>query len=464
MNIMKPKIGFLVIGHKDYVNELSHSFTLKALDSLRHKNIDIVFKDKTLTDLISAQEEAKKISRLDLDGVIIFLETWIECSVAMAAIRMIEHLPFLIWGFPMYTNSKNIKEQTGSYVAYAALKGSLDRVSYNYKGVLGEVDDKQILEEVSSFSKAAYTFNRLKEARVGLIGYASMSMYPGNFDHLLLRRFIGPEIIHIDTYLLIKEIEKIKDDECRRFIKDLRKTIEVSVEVKPGELIQSIKMYLALKKIVNNYKLSALTVKCQYELSQVFGMTSCVPLSLLADEGIVSGCEGDMLTLITMLIFSLISKGVVAYGDVLDITEDRIILLSSCGFAPFNMARGEKEKNIKNFNEIINYLDCGHSFKENKKFPILQGIMSSNTFKTGIVTFGRLYEGIGKYKIIYGTGECLDTELRQGIMPAAKILLNGNPQVIINNFPSQHYSFCYGDISSPIRDLCRILNIEILCI
>ncbi|MHB8276855.1 MAG: L-fucose/L-arabinose isomerase family protein [Candidatus Humimicrobiaceae bacterium] len=461
---MKPKIGFLAIGHKDYVNELSHSFTLKALDNLKHGNINIVFVEKTLTDLISAQEEAKKISKMDLDGIVIFLETWIECSVAMAAIRMIEHLPFLVWGFPMFTNLKKFREQTGSFVAYAALKGSLDRVGYNYKGVLGEVDDKQILEEVSSFSKAAYTFNRLKEARVGLIGYASMSMYPGNFDHLLLRRFIGPEVIHIDTYLLIKEIEKIKDDECRRFIKDLIKTIEVSKEVKPGELIQSIKMYLALKEIVNNYKLSALTVKCQYELSQVFGMTPCIPLSLLADEGIVSGCEGDILTLITMLIFSLISNETIAYGDVLDVTKDQIILLSSCGFAPFSLANEKKKKSIKNINEIINYLSYEQSFKEKGKFSILQGILSSNTFKTGIVTFGRLYEGIGKYKIIYGTGECLDTELRQGIMPAAKILLNGNPQVLIDNFPSQHYSFCYGDILDPIKDLCKILDIEILCI
>lgn len=459
---MKPKIGFLAIGHKDYVNELSHSFTLKALDNLKHRNVNIVFVEKTLTDLISAQEEAKKISKMDLDGIVIFLETWIECSVAMAAIRMIEHLPFLVWGFPMFTNSKKFREQTGSFVAYAALKGSLDRVGYNYKGILGEVDDKQILEEVSSFSKAAYTFNRLKEARVGLIGYASMSMYPGNFDHLLLRRFIGPEVIHIDTYLLIKEIEKIKDNECEGFIRGITKTIEVSKEVKPGELIKSIKMYLALKEIVNNYKLSALTVKCQYELSQVFGMTSCIPLSLLADEGIVSGCEGDMLTLITMLIFSLISNKTIAYGDVLEISKDGKILLSSCGFAPFSLANQIKKKSIKNFNEIINYLDCQYSFKENKKFPILQGILSSNIFKTGIVTFGRLYEGIGKYKIIYGTGECLDTELRQGIMPAAKILLNGNPQVLINNFPSQHYSFCYGDISNPIQDLCRMLNIEIL--
>ncbi len=460
---LKPKIGFLAIGHKDYISELSNSFTLKALNNLKQKNIEIVSINKTLVDLCSAQEEAKKISKMDLDGIIIFLETWIECSVAMAVIRMIEHLPFLIWGFPMFINSKKILDQTGSLVAYSVLKGSLDRVNYNYKGVLGEVDDKKILEEINSFSRAAYTFNRLKESRVGLIGYSSMSMYPGNFDHLLLRRFIGPEVIQMDTYLLIKEIEKIEDNRCKDFIRNLRKTIEISREVEPDELIQTTKMYFALKEIINIHKLCALTVKCQYELSQTFGIIPCVPLSLLADEGIVSGCEGDMLTLITMLIFSLLSNETIAYGDVLSVTEDKTILLSSCGFAPFNLSSGKKKKSIKNFSEIFNYLDYSWSNKEKEEKPqILKGIVSSNVFKTGKITLGRLYEGIGKYKIIYGTGKSQDTELRQRVLPAAKILLDGDAKVLINNFPSQHYSFCYGDISGYIIDLCKILNIEIL--
>ena len=453
----------LAVGHEDYISELSNSFTQKALTNLKKQNIDVVTRGKTLVNLYSAQEEAKKISKMDNDGLIIFLETWIECSVAMAVIRMVEHIPFLIWGFPMFINSKNILDQTGSFVAYTALNGALGRVNYNYKGVVGEVGDIKVLKEISSFSRAAYAFRNLKESRVGLIGYSSMSMYPGSFDHLLLRRFIGPEVIQMDTYLLIKEMEKIEDSRCNSFIKKLSKTVEISREIKPDELIQTIKMYFALKEIINNNKFCALTIKCQYELSKMFGIVPCVPLSLLADDGIVSGCEGDMLTLITMLIFSLLSDKTVAYGDVIRIINDNNILLSSCGFAPLSLTSEKEKKCIRNFNEIFNYLDDDlSSGKEEKKHKFLKGIVSSNVFRTGRVIFGRLYEGIGKYKIIYGTGESLDTELRQNILPAVSILLDGDITTLVNNFPSQHYSFCYEDIDSPLNDLCRILNIEVL--
>ena len=96
---MNPKVAFLVIGHKDYQYNLGLKFAKDAVKRLRENGIDIVFYGKSLNEMIDAQNEAKKIIREDIDGVIIFLGTWVECSTAMAAVRMIEYLPFLIWGF-----------------------------------------------------------------------------------------------------------------------------------------------------------------------------------------------------------------------------------------------------------------------------------------------------------------------------------------------------------------------------
>lgn len=88
------------------------------------------------------------------------------------------------------------------------------------------------------------------------------------------------------------------------------------------------------------------------------------------------------------------------------------------------------------------------------------GCLSSNTLKPGKITFGRLIEGIGCYKFIYGTGEGIEAELRQKVLPAAEIILDGSVEKLINSFPSQHYALCYGDISMEIEGICKILNIE----
>ena len=459
---MNAKIGFLVIGHKDYTSEVSFKFVEEAVKNVRSRGIEVVFCKKSLIDIVNAQNEAKKIAKEDIDGIIIFLETWIECSVAMAAIRMIEHLPFLVWGFPMFVNKNGIKDQTGSFVAYSVLKGSLDRVGYKYKGVLGKTDNKEVIDKVTSFCKVAFTYERLKESRIGLFGYASMSMYPGTFDHLLLRRYIGPEVIHFDTYQLIEEMKLIDVKDCLKDIEELKKEVELSEFVEEGQLIKAIKMYKALMSIIKEFNLQAITIKCQYELSKMFEMTSCVPLSLLADKGIVSGCEGDVITLVSMLIFSYITNQPTYYGDVLNI-EGKKVLFSSCGFAPFSLATKKRKKYIRNFSELLGYVSVEkNNITSGKKLGAFNGILSSVTLKPGKVTFGRLIEGVGSYKFIYGIGEGIETELRQGMMPAIEVVINGSIEKFIESFPSQHYALCYGDISEEIEGLCRILNVEVI--
>ncbi len=459
---MKPKIGFLTIGQKDYISEASFKFAEEGVKKIRNEGIEVVFYRKSLTDMVTAQNEAKKIIKEDTDGIIIFLETWIECPVAMAAIRMIEHLPFLIWGFQMFTDEKGNKDMTGSFVAYSALTGSLDRVGYNYKKVVGMPDDKEVLSKVNSFCRSASTYRKLKESRVGLFGYTSMGMYPGNFDHLLLRRYIGPEVIHFDTYQLIEEMKRVDEKVCLETIKQLKKEIEMSEFVKENQLIMAIKMYKALMNITKEFSLQAVTIKCQYELSKMVGMTACIPLSLASDNGIVSGCEGDIPTLVTQVIFNNITDQPIFYGDALDI-ENKEILFSPCGLAPFSLATKRRKKYIRNFNELSGIISSQDSNKpDEEKWGGINGILCSVTLKPGTVTFGRLVEGIGSYKFVYGIGEGIESELRNGVMPAISVIIDGSIEKFVETLPSQHYSLCYGDISNEIEDLCRILNIEII--
>lgn len=456
---MKPKLGFISIAHKDYVSLTSRKFASEAINNIKESGIGVIHNDEAITDIITAQKVAKKMAKEDIDGVVIFLETWIECSTGFAAIRMIEHFPFFIWGFPMFINEKGQKDQTGSLVSYAVLKGSLDRARYNYKGILSNVDDQKNKKDILSFARAAYTYRKLKEARVGLVGYASMSMYPGTFDHLFLRTKIGPEVLQFDSYELINEINIISEEECENVINIIKTKAKVSKFVKEEQLIKASKMYIALKKMIMKYGLEAITLKCQYELSQMFGMTGCIPLSLLADENVVTGCEGDMPTLISMLIFKYLTNQVINYADILDFSKNSVGLFSSCGFAPFSLAADKKESVIKNFTEMSSVM-----VQDNKEveFDAFKGIVNSCTFKSGEVTFGRIIEDIGSYKFLLGTGKAIETELRQGIMPAMNIKLDCSVDNFKNNFPSQHYAICYGNISNEVEELCRIMNVQFL--
>ncbi len=437
---MAPRIGFTIIGHPDYQNDIGEHFAKQAVAHLEAQGIDIVFDPVSHVDAVDAANAARELIKQDVDGVIAFLGTWIECSTAVAAIREFEHLPFAIWGFNMF-QWEGMRNSTGSFVAVAVLKGALDRMEYNHKTIIGLPDDESAINHAVAFCNAAGAAQALKHTRLGLVGYAAMAMYPGTFDHVLLRRHIGPEVVHFDSYTVIEYAKQIPENETRKAMDEIFGI--ANVQATDDRLAKAVNVGLALKRICDENNLNALNVKCQYEFSQQYCMTACIPISMTADMGIVSACEGDVIITTTMALLHHLTGQVIYYGDILDLQDDQM-LLSSCGFAPFSLKNEDDELLIQEF---------GH-----KGFD---GLICSITLKRGPLTFARLVEGShGDYRINYGTGTGVETALRQGRFPGLEVKLDGSPEKLIETMASQHFAICYGDVTESIEDLCRILNIE----
>ncbi|MCD6232037.1 hypothetical protein J7K28_05370 [Candidatus Aerophobetes bacterium] len=437
---MQPKIGFIVAGHRDYPNDVGINMARKAVEELKKKNIEVIFFDQPQLDSINARKTAIRLISEDVDGVVFFLGTWIEAPVAIAALREVEHLPIALWGFPMFKKNSRL-DSTGSLVALFVLQGTLRRMGIPFKSIMGTTDDKKAISQVISFSRASCVKKALKRTRLGLVGYASMGMYPGTFDHALLRKIIGPEVIHLDNYLLINKTIKVSKIKMQDFISKLNE--KATVEGVPQEVLEkAARLYQALKELIDGYQLNAVNLKCQYELSQVYGCIPCVPMSLLSDEGIVCSCEGDVLTGITMVVLNYLSNQAIYYGDVLDF-RNQDILLSSCGFAPFSLA---------NPRDKIKVREIGH--------PGFNGPICSFTLKRGKLTLARLNEKVGDYTFLFTCGEGMETELRQGRFPALRIKLNTDVQEFLYSLESQHLAMCYGDWTQELFDLCHFLNIK----
>lgn len=442
---MAARIGFINIGHPDYPNEVGERFAARAMDALRDRGILPISDGIAHTDPGSAASRGLEMAGERLDGVIVWLGTWVEASTAVAAIREIEHLPLAVWTFGMHEENGR-RESTGSFVAGCVMKGALDRMGYRFTNIIGFPDDPKAYARAVDFSLAAHALQQLKRTRIGLVGYASMSMYPGTFDHLLLRRHIGPEVVHFDTYTLVRLAERLDFSDLRGLIDGL--TAGMRIEVDAERLAKPARLYGALRRLADRHALHALNVKCQYELSQEWGMTACVPLSRLADEGLVCACEGDVMLSATQCMLAALTGDTVTYGDILDVTGDTM-LLSACGFAPTCLAKGARETTSECPAAVIRELD----------YPGFDGVISSCVLEQGSVTFARLVEGRGDYRLVYGTGTGVETDLRQGRFPALNVRLDGDPQRLLDAIASQHFALCYGDVSSRLEELCGMLGI-----
>ncbi len=436
------KIGFVNLCHEDYIDNNVTGMAAKAIQALREQNIDVYEASVLASNFRQGREAGLELASKNLDGVILFLGAWMECTTAMAVVREIEHLPMLLWGFPMFLADDGKKlESTGSYVSYAMFKGSMVRAGYRFIDLLGLPDNGVTLAKAVSFCRAASAKTALKRIRIGLVGYSSMNIYPGTFDHLLLRTRIGPEVVHFDSYSVIKKAEALSPAQRREAAETLSRAGKVCPDVREESLLKAGGIYGALEGLCSDQELDAINIKCQYEFSKEYKMVPCVPLSALADTGVVSSCEGDMLCTVSMQILALLTGQTVTYGDTIHNTCDTI-KLSSCGMLPFSMGDGERK--------ICNFMphDGFH------------GIQASFVMRPERVTVMRLVEDVGSYHMLYFTGEGQKTDLRQGYMPALDVKIGGSMELLIRHFSGQHFAICYGDCTQELEQLCTLLGIE----
>ena len=433
------KLGLIAFGHEDYkgnnldliLEELGKTLAEEAIYDQKIQTIVI-----NSADAIGA---ARETIASGIDGVVLLLATWVECPVVMTAIKELTDIPVILWGFPPEEIGGQAMS-TGSYVSAAMLNGVLKRLSLKCRCLLGSCRDKETIKELKRFAAAAGAVRNLKYSAIGLVGYTSMAIYPGTFDHLLMRYIIGPEIDQMDSYSVIRRTENLSSSEIEEAINKITFAGIFTDPVGTEILRKTASIYAALKKIAQERHWKAFNVKCQYEFSKEFGAVPCVPLSLLADEGFVSSCEGDIPCTVTMLLLHFLSGETVTYGDTLSHTGNTI-KFSSCGFLPFNMGHGKREM------ECFNH--SGFS-----------GIHTKFVMAAGPVTFARIVEDIGTYHLLYGTGRGKETVLRDGCMPALDVELDGSAGNFVKEYAGQHYALCYGDKSGELEHYASLMGIK----
>ena len=115
--------------------------------------------------------------------------------------------------------------------------------------------------------------------RIGIFGQPSDWLIASGVDYDYLREHFGITTVFIDLNRLVDEIGKTEK----------------------SDMLAADKTYSAIKKICQDEQLDAMTIRC-FDIVKACNTTSCLALAKLNDEGIVAGCEGDMQTLMTMLL------------------------------------------------------------------------------------------------------------------------------------------------------------------
>ena len=191
-------------------------------------------------------------------------------------------------------------------------------------------DSNYVAQRIKELKKVFEIKNKLSSVSLGVIGQPSDWLIASKVDYKKVKDTLGISLIDVEMDELVKEIEqKYRFDHLK--LNDIK-----NKEFDSKSIEGALKIYSGFKAIVNKYKLDGITVRC-FDLLEIYKNTGCLGLSLLNDEGIIAGCEGDIPALISMTILHLLTDEPVfmANPSNLDLNKNEITL-AHCTL-PLNM-------------------------------------------------------------------------------------------------------------------------------
>ena len=159
------------------------------------------------------------------------------------------------------------------------------------------VQNKCYLDEALQDLKLKHFF---QNARIGMVGDPSDWLVASSPSAQTVKRSWGSEVIPIDIEAVEQAIMTFDDASIRSYKQSLFGEASHLVEPSDAQLDMAVKTYLAFKEVVGEYQLDALTVRC-FDIVQHLQTTGCFGLAQLTDEGIIAGCEGDLVSTLGLL-------------------------------------------------------------------------------------------------------------------------------------------------------------------
>ena len=271
----------------------------------------------------------------------------------------------------------------------------------------------------------------IEGANLGVIGKPSDWLIASMVDYDEVKRVFNVNLIDITSKELKSEINKGLLDNIP--LKDKFSKIYKDENVLNGAL----EIYSGLKRVIQNYKLSGLTIRC-FDLIEEYQNTACLALAMLNDEGIIATCEGDVPSMLSML-----------------------LIKAACDKPSFQanpskiVFGGEKEENIVLFAHCTIPLSMTNKYEFMTHFESGLGIGIRGNLNLGEVTIFKLSRDLKNYLLISGEIKENNTLPNYCRTQISVKLEDEDLYPLINKSYGNHVIISYGD---NIGDISNVLH------
>ncbi len=374
-------------------------------------------------DADEAAPAGRRLAEAHVDAIVGVATSWYEDYLVLDLLEECR-VPLLLWSIPGM--------ETGALCGSQQLTCFLKQLQLPYACAFGDVSDAACRERGLSYLRAAALHRRLRRARIGIAGSRVGGMTHTAPSEFMLKRALGPRVVPLDLPGLLRRAGDTADETSRRLWEDVLRRAGHS-RVPEADGLSSMAMYAAVREVVQEHGLDALTIGCYPDL---MGRV-CLTASLLADEGVPLACEGDVNGAVGQLILQLLTGQPTHNTDWLNPLEDDSVVFTHCGSGSFSLAHRPEEITLSDVRLMG------------------QGACALFTARPGPVTLLSLNALPGGYQCALLEGEALPTEM---VFPGNPVRVRFEQKTsdlidwIHREGIGHHWMIGYGHVGEAVRD------------
>lgn len=314
-----------------------------------------------------------------------------------------------------------------------SLSASMEIMTYltniGKKGRMLHGSKEELATTIEHILCAIKAKNSLKDLRLGLFGKPSDWLISTSVDYEALTETFGIEVIEIEMKEMLEEINKKSypdNDSCRSLM---------SKDFDKEQIKGALEIYGAFSRLVDKYQLDGFSVRC-FDLLTSVKNSGCLGLALLNQEGIYSGCEGDLSSLISMAILGKISGKPVFQS---------------------NPSRVDSKKDEIIFAHCTLPLNMPVSYKLDTHFESNIGVALSGDIPSGPATIFKATGMLDRYFISSAT---IVESLHECDLCRSQIRVHCDKGIekFFSTPVGNHYMVCLGDYSEHLKEFFSLLK------
>ncbi len=202
-------------------------------------------------------------------------------------------------------------EENNSWAAASEVKAWMDQ--HQTDAIMLDLNNEADRKIIRTFCQIFYRLSRLKGKKLGLIGEISDWLVASEIDEKVLLNKLGISMKKISWESLPDWKSMARNgDFISKYSSSGTETIE-----------SASKVNRVLESAILEHRLDAVTVEC-FSLVQNESVTACLSLSHLNDQGIPAGCEGDLTTIVGMMLAHAVTGQIPWVANLVRVMDNKV--------------------------------------------------------------------------------------------------------------------------------------------